>query len=246
MSSRNRFFIPAEAWRGDEGSLSGDEAKHCARVFRHRVGDEIEVFSGLGEFSVARIVGIESRSVWIERLSSERQAACPPITLAASLLRGKNFETIIQKACEIGVREIVPLETDNCVARVDSREVSKKLLKWKRVAIEACKQSGLTFLPEIREPRSLTSFADGDGADLKLVAALSDRSRSLREIIDGENSVSVAIGPEGDFSPAELEFLRERGYAELDLGATTLRAETAAIHALSILVYELATRTATG
>lgn len=235
MGARNRFFIGPDAWRGDEGHLGGDEARHCARVFRHRVGDEIEVFSGLGEFSVVRIVGIESRTVWFERLSTERQDPPPNVTLAPAILKGGNFETIIQKACEIGVREIVPLETERCVARADS----KKIEKWKRVAIEACKQSGLTFLPQIRAPRSLAEFAAENQSELKLVAALTPESRPLREILTDQQSACVAIGPEGDFAAAELDFLRERGFAELDLGSNVLRAETAAIHALSILIYEL-------
>ncbi|MEM7009995.1 MAG: RsmE family RNA methyltransferase [Verrucomicrobiota bacterium] len=235
MGARNRFFLEAS-----QSCLRGDEAKHCARVFRHQVGDEIEVFSGDGGYSVARITAIGSGVVQIEKISDHHKEPPTNITIAPALLKGKAFETIIRKACEVGARQIIPLQVEHCVVRIKPDEFAKKREKWERIAIEAAKQCGITHLPKIWEPQSLEEFVERDESDLKLVAALLDDTRPLHKIVEGRSfdAATVAIGPEGDFQPEEVAFLAERGYQPLDLGPNVLRADTAAIHALSILSYE--------
>lgn len=235
MGARNRFFLEPS-----QTCLRGDEAKHCARVFRHQVGDEIEVFSGDGGYSVARITAIESGVVELEKLSDHHKDPPTNITIAPALLKGKAFETIIRKACEVGARQIMPLQVEHCVAQLKPSEFAKKCEKWDRIAIEAAKQCGITHLPKIWAPQSLEEFVAADESDLKLVAALLDNTRPLHQILEGRpvDTATVAIGPEGDFQPEEIAFLTEHGYQPLDLGPNVLRADTAAIHALSILSYE--------
>lgn len=253
MGARNRFYLPKENWWKDSAEdagceLRGEEAHHCARVFRHQAGDQIEVFDGEGRCAIARIDTVAPATARLSMVEVLPAVPPPAVTLAAALLKGKSLEVIIQKACEIGVRRIVPLQTDRCIAKVQRNEAAKKVEKWRKVAIEACKQSGLNFLPAIVEPQSLGSFVGMDDSELKLVAALTSESRPLHAVIGDARirSASVVIGPEGDFTEAEVALLCGGGYQPLDLGDYVLRAETAAVHALSLIGYELSRSVAAG
>jgi len=241
MGALSRFFIPAESWDDAAPVLRGEEAHHCVRVARHRVGDEIEIFQGRGISAVARIVGFRGGEVELETLGLRHsEPLAVAVTLAQAVPAGKTMDWIVRKAVEIGVSRVVPLRTTRTAIPPQKREVKGD--KWRRLALEACKQCGRNWLPEVSEILEVEEFLRQDGAHLRFAAALLPEAKRLRHWSTSQTgnvaSVSVAIGPEGDFTAEELEAFRQGGTHFLSLGPTTLRADTAALYALSVISHE--------
>jgi 16S rRNA (uracil1498-N3)-methyltransferase len=229
--------------------LSPDESSHLVRVNRARRGDPVTVFDGKGSEWICRLMEEDRKSA---RLAVEQHRRTPPpacrVTLAQALPKGKTLDLIVRKATEIGVMEIAPLVTEHTEVRLDEARGEAKHGKWENAAVEAAKQSGNSYLPEISPIQSIEDFLSHSGAyELKLIASLRPQARLLRSAFTlfldrhGRPPASAVwlIGPEGDFSARETELAEAAGFAPITLGPTVLRCETAALYALSILSYEL-------
>jgi 16S rRNA (uracil1498-N3)-methyltransferase len=246
--AKSRFHIPAAGWDPSALALTGDEFHHCRDVMRCRPGDRVVVFNGAGVEADVEILSIDAAraplKVWT---LSETPRPPARLTLGQAVPKGKNMDLIVQKATELGASAIVPLLSERTVVRLDPDEVLKKQEKWQRVAIEACKQCGQNWLPEVALPVSVETFLAKAGRarprELRLVAALSAEARPLRNILGDHETrpraATILIGPEGDFTPAELSLAIGAGFDPLTLGPIVLRSETAAIYALSVTGYEL-------
>lgn len=245
----HRFYIPPNEWAAAALLLTGAEAHHCRNVLRLQPGDKAAVFNGRGKEVTAEIVSLHPRAIVLRKL---HEATTPPlrcrITLGQAIPKGKNMDLIVQKAVEIGAAEIVPIVSDRTVVRLAGDDASGKQVKWQTVAIEAAKQCGQNWLPEVQRPRTISQFfATARRHDLQLIGSLQTDALHLKTILadysDGhENrpaSVLMLIGPEGDFTPAELNLARAHGCRPMTLGPIVLRVETAAIFSLSVLSYEL-------
>lgn len=240
----HRFYLP----NLQQPVLSAEEAHHALHVLRLKVGDTLNLFDGRGHEAQARIAEISKDAV---RLAMLQQSSSPPlpcrITLAQAIPK-KSMDLIVQKATELGVASIVPLVSDRSVVKPD--EDSKRLDRWRDIALDSCKQCGNNWLPEIHPPQKAANFLSSLGRfDLKLIGSLQPDARPLKEILSGTpppghsgTSVLILIGPEGDFTPAELNLAKSAGCLPLSLGPLVLRAETAAIYTLSILHHELQVR----
>ena len=172
------------------------------------------------------------------------------IVLGQAIPKGKNMDLIIEKATELGISKIYPIISDRSIVRIGSNELPKKQEKWQRVAIEACKQSGQNWLPEIKTPKKTEELFQPNPPeyDLLLIASLQKGSKNLKEILseyriahdqNEPSSVLMLIGPEGDFTPSEINLAMNFGCSPMTLGTIVLRSETAALYSLSILSYEL-------
>lgn len=243
-----RFYIEPAAWNPAALRITGDEFHHCRDVMRCRSGERVVVFNGVGAEADVEILGLEGQAAALKTLTvSETRRPPARLTLGQAVPKGKNMDLIVQKATELGASRIVPLLSDRTVVRLDAGEAEKKREKWQRIAIEACKQCGQNWLPEVAQPVTVEQFVAKAGrpaaGELRLVAALTAEARPLRAILaDAEHtpaSATVLIGPEGDFTPAELSLAIGAGYEPLTLGPIVLRSETAAIYALSVTGYEL-------
>ena len=161
------------------------------------------------------------------------------------------MELIVHKAAEIGAADIAPIISDRTVVQVDPESAVQKQAKWQQIAIEAAKQCGQNWLPRVHAPRKLAEFFDAAvpnaGFDLRLIGSLQPDAQHLKKILADYSSehahrpqsVLMLIGPEGDFTPAELALARRHGCRPITLGPIILRVETAAIYCLSVLSYEL-------
>lgn len=223
--------------------LDRDESHHLIKVRRARLGDRVSVFDGTGNVWVGELVEAKSKTAQLKILSHERKL-CPryKVTLAQALPKGKTMDAIVQKATELGVGCIVPLITEHSEVRLSDSRADQKTGKWRTVAIEACKQSGNSFLPEITTPQTLSDYCGSLPEDsLRLVAALTPEAQSLKTVLSGTLPPEIVwlIGPEGDLSPQEYALAAESGFRPVTLGSHVLRADTAAIAALSILNYEI-------
>ena len=247
----HRFHIPPHLWNPDHLALDEAESHHCAEVLRLRQGDRVVVFNGAGTEVTAEISLLSKREVGLRALITHTTP--PPaavLTLAQAVPKGKNMDLVIQKATELGAADIVPLLSERTVVRLDEREAAEKQEKWQRIAVEACKQCGQNHLPRVRRPVTPEKFfAQQPAQDLLLIAAIEPGARRLKELLAewraihsgraNPASVLVLVGPEGDFTPAEVGLAKSRGCLPLSLGPVILRTETAAIYCLSTLAHEL-------
>lgn len=239
----SHFYLPAEAWTETEALvLTGDEARHCSQVRRHRPGETISILDGRGRRALATITAIdrsEVRASVNEVIHTARPVVC--ISLLQAVPKGDGMEWIIEKAVELGVAEILPLMTERTIIRLDSRDAEKKGQKWQRQIIEACKQSGQTWMPQLKPlQRPAVAIEATKEVGLRLIASLEPGSKTFHEVCTPTSAVAIAIGPEGDFSPDEYHAFRSAGWAPVTLGPLTLRCETAAIASVAILGNQLA------
>jgi 16S rRNA (uracil1498-N3)-methyltransferase len=213
--------------------LEAEEARHCLKVLRHRVGDEIDCIDGTGTYYRARITGSNRDQVQLAILEQAANWGEHPyeIRLLVSPLRLRDrFEWLIEKAVELGATEIVPVICRHTLdhARFKPERMEKIMIS----AMKQCKRSRLTRLHEA------VPYAEAIGAEpasMRLIAQ-ADATPSLPSLtgpVQEAKSVSVLIGPEGDFSPEELAQAIQAGWQPVHLGNQRLRAETAAIHGLS-------------
>ena len=240
-----RFFLA----NLQQAVLGAKEAHHALHVLRLKVGDTLNVFDGRGHEAQCLIAETSKDAVHLKMLTQSATPALPcRITLAQAIPK-KSMDLIVQKATELGVACIVPLVSDRSVVKLD--EDSKKADRWRDIALEACKQCGNNWLPEIQAPQMAHDYLSSlPTQDLKLIASLQPDSKPLKSILSDvptlprshAPTVLLLIGPEGDFTPAELALAKSAGCLPLSLGPLVLRAETAAIYALSILHHELQTR----
>ena len=245
----HRFYVPSDEWNTDALVLKESEAHHCRNVLRLGSGDKVVLFNGRGSEITAAIVRSDDAAIHLRKL---HQAETPPlrcqITLGQAVPKGKNMDLIVQKAVEIGAAEIVPILSDRTVVRLDAETASSKRAKWQTVAIEAAKQCGQNWLPEVGMPQTLARFFQTRRPfELQLIGSLQSDALHLKKILQQHAeaygnrpaNVLMLVGPEGDFTPAELSLARSQGCRPITLGPIVLRVETAAIYCLSILSYEL-------
>ncbi|MCX7784772.1 MAG: 16S rRNA (uracil(1498)-N(3))-methyltransferase [candidate division WOR-3 bacterium] len=219
--------------------IYGQEAHHISRVMRHKPGDMIYVTDGEGneyQCTIDKINNqIEANIVNINRKAREPKIK---VTLAQSIIKGFRMDIIIEKATELGVTEIIPVITERTIAQVSE----KKNERFKNIAFAAIKSSTRTFLPEISSPILFSQLVNKIyDYDLTLMAWEEEKHNRLPDIIRDKNlrKVLLIIGPEGGFSDTEVQKALNYGVKCFTLGPRRLRAETAAISALSLLMYEL-------
>ncbi len=245
----HRFHLPPEQCKGTQLALTGSEAHHAANVLRLRPGTAVTVLDGAGKVFACEVDAVSKREVHLRVMKTESDPELPyRITLLLAVPKGKLIDSIIQKATELGVARIVPLLSERVVTQLDDDGAEAKAAKWQQIAVEATKQCGQAWLPKVEAPLTPKEWlARQERFDLQLVGALRPGSRHPREFIETHRSqhggmpksVAVWIGPEGDFTQAELDLAEAAGAKPITLGLLVLRVETAVIYCLSFLNYEL-------
>lgn len=241
----HRFFVAPEEARGKVITLSPAELHHAVTVLRVREGDRVAILDGAGhEFLCeARRAARDELEFAVVQTNSIPPLPCQ-LTLIQALTKGKSMDLIVQKATELGAHRIVPIVSERSIPEPGEEKVAK----WVATAIESIKQCGSPWLPIIDPPRAAREFLAALGKwDLQLVASLQPNARHPRERLEqyrvehgrDPKKVAVWVGPEGDFTPAEMHAISGAGALPITLGPLILRSETAAVYCLSILNYEL-------
>ena len=248
MPDFRAYCQPTEASPA-EIRLSPEESHHLVVVNRCGRGDPVVAFDGRGHEWLAECVDPARQSAVLR--VKETKSVLPrshEITLGQALPKGATMDDIVRQATEIGAVRIVPLLSERTQVHLDADRAGKKAEKWRTAAIEAAKQCGNPWLPEIAPIQELAAFISAAKEyDLKLIASLHAGSTTLKQALAhhrgrhgaAPRQVLWLIGPEGDFSPGEMTAAISAGFAPITLGPLVLRSDTAAVYALSILSHEL-------
>ena len=233
--ARRRFFV--DRIQGDRAELTGDDARHLARVLRAEVGQQFELSDNQRAF-LAEITEAGSQRVTfriVEPLAPEPPS--PEITIFAALIKFDRFEWLVEKATELGVARIVPVDADRTEEGL-ARAAAKRVDRWKKIARESSQQARRLRMPEIAAPASFDAAVSDSTAGRFFLEEQSGADRLLRilpAVRTPVDAIAILTGPEGGWTDRERALAAGVGWKPVSLGRHILRAETAAIAAIAIL-----------
>ena len=239
-NSLTRMYYSVDLQIGRKFTLPSSQAHHVLRVLRLKKGDAVILFNGDGSEYAAVVVEANRDRIALDvtqRQAVDREAPFA-VTLAQAVSSGERMDYTIQKAVELGVVAIQPLEARRSVVRLSAERGQRRVAHWQAVAIAACEQCGRNRVPRVMPLAQLDAFLAGRAAqrDGELRVLLSPRSaRGLREIDRPEGGIVMLAGPEGGFSPEEEGAAVQSGFLPVRLGPRVLRTETAAVAALAAM-----------
>lgn len=241
------FFVSPQQIGEKEIRIEGADVNHIRNVLRMPAGEQITVSAGEEkkeyrcEITQLEETYVLARIMWVEESDTELPSK---ICLLQGLPKGDKMELIIQKCVELGVTEIIPVQTRRAVVKLDKKKEEAKLRRWNAIAESAAKQSKRTIIPRVGEVLSMKeALAYASGFDKKLIPyELAEGMETTREIFAGirpGQSVAVFIGPEGGFEEQEIALAKENDFFPITLGKRILRTETAGMAVLSVLMFQL-------
>ena len=242
-----RFFTEPQNIKGNIAEIFED-AKHIEKVLRMSCGDKILVFDGTGAEYTAQLISIEKSVCRAEILETSVSLSEPQtkIWLFQALPKAGKMETIIQKAVELGVFEIVPVMTERCVTKINNKAAGEeKAKRWNKVSVEAVKQCGRGLIPKVHEPVTFEKAVEMmEGLEIPLMPyeMLGHEGRKgLKEILNSNvdaKEFGIFVGPEGGFAEAEAEYAVEHGIRAIGLGRRILRTETVASALIPMIMFD--------
>jgi 16S rRNA (uracil1498-N3)-methyltransferase len=238
-----RFFVNGEYDVGDTVTLKEEDSKHFAKVLRGNLGDEIQIVAGEKVFT-AQVIGI-NKQVSAELLAMTEEYSEAPIDLylLQGIAKGERMDLIIQKAVELGVKAILPVDFERCVVKLQDRRAAEKQKRWQKIAESAAKQCGRQRITEIMPISNLTEALAMLPSNIKLIMPWEEaEGKTLKQVLLGEKAgnVAVIIGPEGGLTKEEVMMAKAAGAEVVTLGKRILRTETAAIVVTAIVMYQWA------
>nr|WP_289766022.1 16S rRNA (uracil(1498)-N(3))-methyltransferase [uncultured Acetatifactor sp.] len=244
-----QFFVdPAQIYISDKRVIiMGEDVNHIKNVLRMRAGEEISVSNGLdGREYRCGILSLGEEEILCElRFIKEDRVELPSqVYLFQGLPKADKMELIIQKAVELGVRQVIPVAASRCVVKLDDKKAAAKRARWQGIARAAAKQSKRAIIPEVTEVSSFSdAVREASMMDVALIpyelAEDMSRTKEIMENLRPGTSVAVFIGPEGGFSEGEISLAAENGIRPITLGKRILRTETAGLAVLSWIMYQL-------
>lgn len=228
-----RFYASFEQFQADKVLLNLDETQHLRDVLRLKIGEKVQVFDGTGKEFLCEIESVSKKET-VLKISEEIAPFAPTsnldLTLAVALLKGEKFDLVVQKAVELGVTKLVPLNTKR--ADVKLKDSEKKIWRWRKIALEAAKQCGRADLMKIENLYDFEEFIKtSDGAKI----LFSERKGESFSAIKSSKKITAVIGSEGGWEDSEIEFAKLNGFQIITLKGRILRAETAAIAIAAVL-----------
>jgi len=229
----HRFYSPPSNFSDRSVALDAAETRHLRDVLRLKIGETVTVFDGAGNEFICKIVRTTKTGAELEIVQKTTPAAPEStlkLTLAAVMLKGEKYDLVVQKAVELGVVKIVPLWSMRCDVR--SKDSAKRIDRWRKIGLDAAKQTGRATLMEIDDP---LTFIDLIGRDEKPSIMFSERGGRPFEATGPVRRLTAIVGPEGGWDDSEIDAAKAEGIDIVTLGGRILRAETAAIAIAAIL-----------
>jgi 16S rRNA (uracil1498-N3)-methyltransferase len=258
-----RFYIPPSAIRHPAFTLSGSEAHHAIHVLRLKSGDELDLFDGKDLSFRGRVDSVGAGEVHGTILENLPSKSLPvQLTLFQALTRGAKWEWLLEKACEVGVGQVVPVFTQRSLIKLDAGQAQEKVKRWNRIALSASKQSGRSDLMTVAEPVKLpAALGQLDKKAISLIPWEKEPEKTIhhamnaecgtrnKDVINKDNLiphsacriphvVNIFIGPEGGWDGQEIDAARRHGVIPVRLGPTLLRTETAGLIAATLVLRE--------
>lgn len=239
--SHKRFYVPRDSIQERNATLPPSQAHHLRDVMRIKAGEVVEIFDGTGRGYLGE-VELKNSKVLISGLRSlPPEESLIRVVLAAALVKSSKFEWMLQKATELGVDEFIPLKTSRSEIRVSESKILARMERWNRIVQEASKQSRRLSAPQIHAPLSFSDFLEtvGDYSCTKLL--FHENAGDPWKFDPGilSDHVLLCIGPEGGWENREIEAASQAGCQIFSLGSRILRAETAAVAAVSVIQYHV-------
>lgn len=243
----HRFIVASAGIENGLAVIEEEELQHLTRVLRLGVGDPVTVFDGCGSEGQGKIESLDKNKALVRLISCNifNRESPLEIWLVQGIAKGEKMDYIIQKATELGVRGIIPLDTERTVVKLDKKKAAEKQMRWQKIAQEAAKQCGRTYIPSILSSCSIADFLhlipserlllvpwEKGGSSLKAVYPANDRD------IMKNKPVYIVIGPEGGLDEKEVMQLGENGGIPITLGPRILRTETAGLAAISAMMFQ--------
>jgi 16S rRNA (uracil1498-N3)-methyltransferase len=232
-----RIFVDRPLMMGDRVELPADTAHHIVQVLRKQFQDPLVLFNGRGGEFQAHLESIRRSTLWV-RIGTyrpiERESPLS-ITLVQGISKGERMDYTLQKAVELGISALVPVQTERSVVRLDEVRSDKRLMHWHKIIIGACEQCGRNRVPRLESIQTLGQWLTGPYPGLKLLLAAEARATLGSLAAPQGRPIILLAGPEGGFSEAEHTIAETAGYLPLSLGPRILRTETAALTALAAL-----------
>ena len=218
--------------------LSSDDSYHITKVMRNKIGDLLEVVIDK-KLYICEIVKMGD----LVTVSRKEEVVCDSelpcyVTIAQSLVKEQKMDLILQKSCELGVSEIIPINASRSVVKLDKKE-SKKVERWNKILKEASEQSKRTVIPKVNGIMDIKDLVNLD-YDIKILCTVNELSTSLKSVLSKDLTnlrILFVIGPEGGFTDGEEKILMDGGFVSTSFGRRVLRTETASLYALSIINY---------
>ena len=248
-SMMHRFYVEPGQSGNEMIELSEREAHHALNVLRLKEEERVVALNGEGAELSCVVAKLSKKGV---TLRVYQRSTIPPLpyqlTLLQAVPKGKAMEIIVQKAAELGAWKVVPVISERTVTHLDEDRSESRVEKWRWIAIDAIKQCGSAWLPKFAEPLKPAQYlATAERTELTFVASLQPGAKHPRTYLKDfvterkrkPKSITVWVGPEGDFTPAEINSVVAAGALPITLGSLVLRSETAAIYCLSVMNYEI-------
>ena len=235
-----RFFMDASKILDGRVLLDADETRHAVSVFRIKKGESLDLFDGKGHRFLGTAGEITGGRLSVN-ITEKTEAIFPSpvqITLGVGVFRPERMEILVQKACELGAHAILPLITERSIVKLSPERWEAKHKRWQKIIQESCKQCGLPFAPEISLPQTFKNFISQiKNYDRTLIPTLEGPTTTLAAVLSGPppRHILALVGPEGDFSPGEVNLALAAGAKPVSLGPLVLRSETAGLYILSTI-----------
>lgn len=244
-----KFFVKNNCIQNNEIQMIGEDVNHIKNVLRKKIGDELTICNA--DCSVdylCKIAKIEEDRIQcdiLEKLENNAESNVK-VTILQGLPKADKMELVIQKAVELGVHDITPIEMKRCVVKLADKDKTKKLQRWQKIAEVAAKQSGRNRIPKINDVESVKNICNFcTEYDIVIVAYENEKENKLKYELEKLKSkqtenlkIAILIGPEGGIDKEEINLLKENGIKTVTLGNRILRTETVALNILSIIMYE--------
>ena len=230
--TRRRFI--ADTWTTSTATLTGDQANHLARVLRAQPGQIYDIVAN-GFLHRAEITSVNDHEVLFTLHEELESDTALPLHLLLAIFKFDRLEWGIEKATELGVARISPILAQRTEKHL-AQAAGKRVERWRRIALEASKQSRRTTIPDIADPAPLKSALDAESAATRILLSETEQTTTLTQALEKCTSptCAIAIGPEGGWTPAEIALFTQHQWLPVTLGPRILRAETAAIAAIAI------------
>lgn len=222
--------------------IDGEDAKHISKSLRMKAGEEITLITPSQQQAQGIIESISGEQVYLKILSNKPCENEPSveITLYQALPKGDKMEYIIQKSVELGVAKIVPVISARCISRPDEKSLNKKQLRWQKIAKEAAQQSRRGIIPTVEKALTFKEAVQQiTKQDAESIIFYECGGESVKKLLDKTpKAVNIFIGSEGGFEPEEVKMVETAGGHKATLGKRILRAETAPLAAISIIMFQ--------